>query len=216
MPRPPKLRQVTAMPAVTLFKPAGLPMAGMRMVTLAVEELEAMRLKDIEDLHQEECATRMGISRATFHQVLKSARGKLTDAIMNGKAIQVEGGSFALPGGRFRCRRDGSEWTLPPGPLPGLASVSCPTCRGREVHPVPDSPAESPDLRAGGRGRGWQGPWGRPAGGPRWNGRRGQVRHMQVAGGHPIETPRATGPARPGTSDDAHIAPGSGAQQDNR
>jgi len=164
MPRPMKLRQVTATPAVTFFKPAGVPLSMLESVTLALEEVEAIRLKDIEDLHQEECAQRMGVSRGTFHQVLKSARAKLADAILGGKAIRVEGGAFAFPGARFRCRRDGSEWALPPGPLPSESSVSCPSCNGREVQPVPD-----PSSRCcGGRGRnrrghGWHGSWGRSA-----------------------------------------------------
>ncbi len=168
MSRPPKLRQIAAVPAVTFFKPAGMPMSSLEMVTLALEEVEAIRLKDVEDLHQEECAQRMGVSRGTFHQVLKSARGKLADAILNGKAIRVEGGSFAFPGGRFRCRRDGSEWTLPPGPLPGLSSVTCPTCNSHEVHPVPQPCGPMRNAMPGRWGHGWQGPWGRH---PRWSGR---------------------------------------------
>lgn len=161
MPRPIKLRQVTSVPAVRLFKPAGIPAAALDMVTLSLEEIESIRLKDMESLHQEDCATRMQVSRATFHTILKSARQKIAEALLNGKAIQVEGGLFALPGGRFRCRRDGSEWDLPPGPLPGARSVSCPTCRGTEVQPVPMS--YGPRGRTGGRGRrgyGWQGSWG--------------------------------------------------------
>jgi len=163
MPRPMKLRQVAMTPAVTFFKPAGVPMAALEVVTLALEEVEAIRLKDSENLHQEECAGRMGVSRATFHQVLESARGKLADAILNGKAIRMEGGTFAFPGGRFRCRRDGSEWVLPSGPLPGVSSVSCPSCNGKDVHPV--FPPQAPCFGGRGHGRGahgWQGPWGAP------------------------------------------------------
>ncbi len=179
MPRPTKLRQVSTAPVVTFFKPAGVPMGALDMVVLALEEVEALRLKDIEDLHQEVCAQHMGVSRATFHQVLKAARGKLADAILNGKAIRVEGGAYAFPGGRFRCRRDGSEWTLPPGPLPGVSSVSCPSCSGREVHPVPPSAGLPSQLRQDGWGRGCQGPRGRSApGSPNWGahprGRRGR------------------------------------------
>ncbi|MBE9505840.1 MAG: DUF134 domain-containing protein, partial [Chloroflexi bacterium] len=136
MPRPMKLRQVAFAPGATFFKPAGVAMAILQRVTLTLEEVEALRLKDIENLHQEECAKEMGISRATFHQILKSAHGKLADAMVNGKAIRVEGGNFAFPGARFRCRNDGHEWSLPPGPLPGAASVSCPTCSSRDVQPV--------------------------------------------------------------------------------
>ncbi len=162
MPRPIKLRQVTAIPAVTLFKPAGVPLATIDVVTLSLEEMESIRLKDMEGRHQEDCARQMGISRATFHTILKSAHQKIADALLNGKAIQVEGGLFALPGGRFRCRRDGMEWNLPPGPLPGARSVSCPTCRGTEVQPVPTPHPSCPGGGRGRKGRGWQIPWGPP------------------------------------------------------
>lgn len=156
-----KLRQVTSVPAVRLFKPAGIPAATLDVVTLSLEEIESIRLKDMDALHQEECARRMQVSRATFHTILRSARQKVADALLNGKAIQMQGGVFALPGGRFRCRRDGNEWDLPPGPLPGVRSVACPTCRGTEVQPVPMP--YSARGRTGGRGRrghGWQGSWG--------------------------------------------------------
>lgn len=162
MPRPIKLRQVTSIPAATLYKPAGIPVASLNIVTLSFEEMEAIRLKDLEGLLQEDCAGHMGISRATFHTILKSARRKVADALLNGKAIQIEGGVFALPGGWFRCRRDGSEWSLPPGPLPGMRSVSCPTCRGTEVQPVsvPHIPREAERVQ-GRWGHGWHGRWGR-------------------------------------------------------
>lgn len=185
MPRPLKLRQIAATPAVTFFKPVGVPMGALEIVVLALEEAEAIRLKDIEDLHQEECAQRMGVSRATFHQVLKTARSKLADAILNGKAIKVEGGAFAFPGGWFRCRRDGSEWMLPAGPLPGVSSVSCPTCSSREVHPVPGPGGPLHDGGGPGRrGRGWQGPWGRPVPGSHWQARgHGPWRHSAMQPG---------------------------------
>jgi len=172
MSRPVKLRQVAWMPGETLFKPVGVPVSALEVVILALEEVEAIRLKDIEDMHQEDCAKQMGVSRATFHQVLKSARGKLADAIVNGKAIRVEGGSFAFPGARFRCRHDGHEWALPPGPLPGVSSVACPSCNGRDVQPLFPSHGPWPGRHGHGRsdghgpggwGRGrWEGPWGPP------------------------------------------------------
>lgn len=153
MPRPMKLRQVAMTPSVTFFKPVGVPMGSLEMVTLALEEVEAIRLKDIEDLHQEECGERMGVSRATFHQVLGSAHAKVADAILNGKAIRVEGGTCVFPGGRFRCRRDGSEWALPTDSPSGVTRVVCPTCNGRDVQPV--FPAQAPCHGGGGRG-GWR------------------------------------------------------------
>ena len=74
MARPTKWRRVAFVPQVTYFKPAGIPLRALEEVGLTVEELEAIRLKDVEGLQQEECAERMRISRPTFHRVLESAR----------------------------------------------------------------------------------------------------------------------------------------------
>ena len=63
-------------------------------VILQVDEFEAVRLKDLEGLEQEECAKKMNISQPTFHRLVLSARKKISDAIVNGKAIKIEGGNF--------------------------------------------------------------------------------------------------------------------------
>jgi predicted DNA-binding protein (UPF0251 family) len=63
-------------------------------VILSVEEFEAVRLKDLEGLEQEQCAKKMNISQPTFHRLVLSARKKIADAIVNGKAIKIEGGNF--------------------------------------------------------------------------------------------------------------------------
>jgi predicted DNA-binding protein (UPF0251 family) len=96
MPRPHKCRRVAFLPDVTYFKPAGIPMRVLEEVRLSVEEAEAIRLKDLEGLEQEEGAQRMNISRPTFQRVLASARQKTADALLNGKAIRIEGGSFEM------------------------------------------------------------------------------------------------------------------------
>ena len=97
MARPVKLRYVAALPGASFFKPAGIPAALLQLVRLSLEEIEAIRLKDLEGLEQEECAEKMQISRPTFHRVLESGRKKLADALVNGKAIQIGGGNFGLP-----------------------------------------------------------------------------------------------------------------------
>ena len=66
MPRPVRCRRVNSIPEVTYFKPAGIPLRTLEEVRLSVEEAEAMRLKDLEGLEQEEGAERMSISRPTF------------------------------------------------------------------------------------------------------------------------------------------------------
>ena len=96
MARPVKCRRVAFMPGVTYFKPAGIPMRMLEEICLSVEEAEAIRLKDLEDLDQEQCAERMNISRPTFQRVLESARKKIADVLLNGKAIRIEGGNFEI------------------------------------------------------------------------------------------------------------------------
>lgn len=96
MPRPCRRRRVRNMPRVAYFKPAGVRMSGLQEVILSVEEFEAVRLKDFEELDQQEAAKQMGISQPTFHRLLVGARKKMADAIVHGKALRVEGGIFDL------------------------------------------------------------------------------------------------------------------------
>lgn len=154
-----KLRQVAFAPGGTFFKPSGVPMNALETVTIAFEEVEALRLKDIEDLHQEECASQMGVSRGTFHQILKRGRQKVADTLVNGKALRVEGGNFVFPGGRFRCLQDGHEWNLPPGPLPGASAVSCPACNSRDVQPVLPPSGQRHGRHGHGPGQRGRGGW---------------------------------------------------------
>jgi predicted DNA-binding protein (UPF0251 family) len=63
---------------------------------LSVEEFESVRLKDLEGLEQEECAKRMNISQPTFNRLVRGARKKIADAIVNGKAIKIEGGNYRI------------------------------------------------------------------------------------------------------------------------
>ena len=96
MPRPIKCRMVASVPKVSYFKPAGIPMYQLSEVELTVEEVEALRLKDTECLDQTTCALQMEVSRSTFQRVLLSARSKIADALLNGKALKITGGNFSV------------------------------------------------------------------------------------------------------------------------
>ena len=96
MPRPRRRRWVGRKPDFDFFKPLGVPMRELEEVILAVEEYEAIRLADLEGMAQSRAAEHMGVSQPTFNRILSSARKKLSDAIINGKAIKVEGGHYAL------------------------------------------------------------------------------------------------------------------------
>jgi len=97
VPRPPKCRRVEFKPEFTYFKPAGIPKHQLQELVLHIEEIEAIRLKDREGLEQADCAEKMQVSRPTFQRILMSARSKLAQAIIEGKAIKIEGGNFCIP-----------------------------------------------------------------------------------------------------------------------
>ena len=96
MPRPKKCRWISSRPGVSFFKPQGVPLRMLNQVFLGIDELEAMRLADWEDLSQEEAAQRMNVSRATFGRIVAQGRKKVTDALVHGKAIRIEGGKVEL------------------------------------------------------------------------------------------------------------------------
>ena len=94
MPRPCKRRRVRGRPNSSYFKPAGIRKIDLEESVLAVDEFEAVRLKDLLNLDQSECAEKMNISQPTFHRLVMSARRKIADAIVSGKAIKIDGGDF--------------------------------------------------------------------------------------------------------------------------
>jgi predicted DNA-binding protein (UPF0251 family) len=133
--RPVKWRRVALLPQVLYFKPAAVPLHILEEISLSVEEIEALRLKDLEGLEQEACAKEMNISRPTFQRILGSARQKIADALVNGKAIKVEGGNFEMALRRFKCT-DGHEWDVPFETMVKAPPQLCPTCRTASIMPV--------------------------------------------------------------------------------
>lgn len=100
MPRPKKCRMVDADPGVRLFKPQGIPARLLEEVYLSVEGYEALRLADLEGLRQDEAAERMMISRQTFGRILAEARKSVTEAIVKGLVLRIEGGECQVADGR--------------------------------------------------------------------------------------------------------------------
>ena len=147
MARPLKCRRVEFLPGVTYLKPAGIPLRALDEVRLSVEEAEAIRLKDLEGLEQEQGAERMNISRPTFQRVLASGRRKIADALLNGKAIRIEGGTFEMALNRFKCL-NGHEWEVPFEVMTSAPPQLCPTCSTPSIEPLLSS-------GFGWKGRGW-------------------------------------------------------------
>jgi predicted DNA-binding protein (UPF0251 family) len=110
--RPLKPKLVGEAPRTDYFKPRGIPLAQLEEVTLNVEELEALRLVDLEGMYQEDAAKEMGVSRQTIQRMITEARAKVIEALVTGKALRIEGGSYILKegGGRYRCGRCGDEF----------------------------------------------------------------------------------------------------------
>lgn len=117
MGRPHKKRNVSYNPNVSYFKPRGIPMKELSESRLTVDECEAIRLADYEGLSHEDAGEMMGVSRATFGRIIEQARKLLADALINGKAIRIEGGSyrFVETERRFACRECSHEWVEPCG-----------------------------------------------------------------------------------------------------
>jgi predicted DNA-binding protein (UPF0251 family) len=135
MGRQPLWRRVGFIPRVTYFKPAGVSVAQSQEICLAIEEVEAVRLKDLEGLEHEECARRMNVSRTTFARVLNSARQKMADAILNGKAIRIEGGNFEMAARRYMCV-NGHEWHVPFETMISAPPENCPECETPSIMPL--------------------------------------------------------------------------------
>jgi len=89
MTRPRLCRRIRFNPNITYFKPQGVPMIELEIVELTTEEVEALRLKNTEGLDQEESAKKMNTSQSTFQRILSSAYKKITEAIVQGKAIKI-------------------------------------------------------------------------------------------------------------------------------
>ena len=89
MARPRLCRKIGFNPNVTYFKPQGVPMRDLEIVELFAEEVEAVRLKNIEGLEQEDAAQKMNTSRSTFQRILVSANKKIAEALIQGKAIKI-------------------------------------------------------------------------------------------------------------------------------
>jgi uncharacterized protein len=90
MSRPKKCRCVDFNPRTLYFKPRAIPLTELEEVCLSLDEMEALRLADLEGQYHEEAARKMNISRATFGRIVKEARRKVAGALVGGKALKIE------------------------------------------------------------------------------------------------------------------------------
>jgi predicted DNA-binding protein (UPF0251 family) len=132
MSRPPCCRRVSGPPQCCLFKPAGIPASSLEEVVLALDELEALRLADLEGQYQEKAAQKMNVSRQTFGRIIESARHKVAEALIQGKVLRIEGGVVTMPQMRpFKCLACEHEWALPCG---AGQPEECPKCQSVNIY----------------------------------------------------------------------------------
>ncbi len=145
VPRPPCCRRVQGKPAASIFKPAGIPTRELDAIAMTLDEFEAIRLADLDGLYQEQASEKMGVSRSTFSRIVEAAHRKIADALVNGKALRIEGGPVFDTVWR-RCERCEAEWQ---------GQQNCPHCA--RMNENEDGSSPEPPPRCGRRRRyGWQ------------------------------------------------------------
>lgn len=136
MARPTKWRKIENTPSVSYFVPSDSEMGDIPKKILKLEELEALRLKDLEGLEQNECADKMEVSRPTFQRILSSARETIADCLINGKMIHIEGGNYTKNICSILCLNCGNKWTDSFENLKsyqGRGKYVCPVCGSEKI-----------------------------------------------------------------------------------
>ena len=94
--RPRKCRCVRGEPKVRYFKPQGIRLALLEELVLTVDECEALCFADRQGMYQAQAAKKMKVSRQTFGNIIESARKKVAEALLCGKAIRIGGGNYTV------------------------------------------------------------------------------------------------------------------------
>lgn len=121
MPRPHKRRLIYGDIEADYFKPRGKPLTELEEIVLEADEIEALRLADLEARYHNDAADRMGVSRQTFGNIIKRARHKMADALIHGKAIRLTPAQST----QITCRRCGRVWREQ---YANAGDVNCPEC----------------------------------------------------------------------------------------
>lgn len=150
MVRPQNCRRIRRLPEIAYFKPPGIPQSELEEIIVTLDELESLRLADIEGLYHEEAAQSMSLSRATFGRIVESARRKVAEALIRGKAIRIEGGNYTMTGQPvFHCNDCHHEWLRPLGV--GHAIIGrpkeCPVCKSRDIYCREEKKSDKPKYQ---------------------------------------------------------------------
>lgn len=110
MPRPCKQRRICAMPDCDRFGPQTGDCSNRQTIQMTLDEFESIRLIDLENMTQEQCAVQMNIARTTAQAIYNNARSKLAECLVYQKELLIEGGDYVICDGAAgtcgcRCQR---------------------------------------------------------------------------------------------------------------
>jgi predicted DNA-binding protein (UPF0251 family) len=127
MPRPVQSRKISRFPGKNLYKPAGIPGCELQIISLGLDEFEALRLADYQQMYQEEAAEKMGVSRQTFGRIVTTARKKVAQALTEGMGLKIEGGNveFEEETKTIHCPKCRRKFSRASG---GEKRANCPKC----------------------------------------------------------------------------------------
>lgn len=108
MARPKNNRVVHEPPLFSDFKPLGVKGKDLEQLLFSLDEFEAIRLADYMGMSQEEAAKEMEISRPTFTRLIEKARKKLSEFIIQGKMLSIEGGNVHFRNNILKCQSCGN------------------------------------------------------------------------------------------------------------
>jgi len=115
---------------VVYFKPRGIPIVDLEEIVMTLDEFEAVRMADLEGMYQEAAAQKMNVSRQTFGNIVEQGRKKIADALVNGKALRIEGGQVKISPVSLVCVDCRHQWVESVDPK---KAVACPRCGGVRV-----------------------------------------------------------------------------------
>jgi hypothetical protein len=152
--RPKRKRFIRFFPEITYFKPAGIPLRQLAEVVLTLDEIESMRLAELNDLDQTNAAKEMKISRITFQRILHQAHKKIAEALIYGKALKMKGGEI-MPN---KLSQENRTWGQNVGRGQGLGGSEvciCPECKKEVPHQrgIPCIQQECPECKVPLRGK---------------------------------------------------------------
>jgi predicted DNA-binding protein (UPF0251 family) len=129
MPRPKKDRIVQTPPFFTVFKPAGIESKLLKQTNLTLDEYEAFRLADYIGLSHNEAAEEMEISRSTFTRLIEKARKKISNFIIQGNLLTIEGGNIHFRKNLIKCLSCGHMFKIEMD----ASLTECPQCNSKEL-----------------------------------------------------------------------------------